>query len=44
MILGIVKEMAGKWILGGVPEGPPPLPGVVPKKFGWVGRLDPREP
>ncbi len=32
--LGIVKEMAGKWILGGV------LPGG-PKRSGWVGRLDP---
>jgi hypothetical protein len=31
-VLGIVKEMAGKWILGGVPPGP--------KKSGWVGMLD----
>ncbi len=36
--LEIVEEMAGKWILGGVPEG---TPSGVPKKSGWVGRLDP---
>ncbi len=35
-LLGKVKEMAGKWILGGVPGGP--------KKSGWVGRLDPPPP
>ncbi len=35
--LGIVKEMAGKWILGGVPRDPPPSP----KMSAWVGRLDP---
>ncbi len=35
---GIVKEMAGKCVLGGVPEGTHPPPG--PKKSGWVGRLE----
>jgi hypothetical protein len=35
---GIVKEMAGKWILSSVPEGPLTRG---PKKSGWVGGLDP---
>ncbi len=34
----IVKEMAEKWVVRGVPEA------RVPKKFGWVGRLDPPPP